>query len=181
LGYDVGAWAAVSAFITGRRTKWLVVILALVAGGAFLALAGNPTVSDDPASGLSSSAESSRAALAQKRLPSGQLNPALLVYERDGTLTPADRAAIAAQARALAPLAPGGALPPPRVSNDGRAATVIVPLAATGDALATVDTVRKIRAQVRTGLPDGLRVQVTGGAGFTACCLPLWSWWPCCC
>jgi putative drug exporter of the RND superfamily len=78
------------------------------------------------------------------------------------------------------------------VSEDGRAATVVVPLPRQADSTALADAVRRVRASARAGLPSGVTAQVTGPAGITAdlagvfdgptslCSSRRSPWWPCC-
>ncbi|MDQ3935261.1 MAG: MMPL family transporter [Actinomycetota bacterium] len=100
--------------------------------------------------------------------PSGERFAAVIVYRRDGGLTPADRALVAKERRELAATrfrAPGGEPPPPTVSPDRTTALVVVPLKTTGEADILTDDVDKIR-EVAEGAPPGLQVEVTGAAGF---------------
>nr|MDT0659562.1 MMPL family transporter [Micromonospora sp. DSM 115978] len=162
----LGARAA--AAITGRWSAWLVLLIAAAASTALIAFSGEARTSNDPTSALPDSAESVRVAELQRRLPSGQLNPALIVYARDGQpLTPADESAIAADAAAFAGDAVGGQVSPPLYSPDRRAALLAVPLPADSGDEALAPIVERLRAGAREGLPPGATAQVTGGAGFS--------------
>lgn len=155
--------------ITGRLTAWLVLLIAVAGSAVLMSAGGTATGTDDPTGGLPSTAESARVAELQKRLPSGQVNPALVVYARaGGPLTEADNQAIAAQAKDLAAAAGGVTAGPPIVAPDKGAALVAIALPATADVTATSDTVKALRSVTASGLPAGLTAQVTGGAGFTA-------------
>ncbi|RJK95388.1 MMPL family transporter [Vallicoccus soli] len=154
--------------VTGRRSAWVVLLVAVVLSGLALGLRGEAPSSGDPTSGLPASAESARAAALQRELPSGQLDPAVVVYARGGDpLTAQDRAAAAQDAGELRALAVGGALPPPLPSEDGTALVLTVPLQADRDSERVARVVEEVREVVRAGLPDGLSAQVTGGAAFT--------------
>jgi RND superfamily putative drug exporter len=149
--------------LTGRLTAWLVLALALLAGGAVIAGAGETRTTNDPTASLPAAAESTRVAALQRQLPSGQENPALVVYSRDGQpLTEADVEKITADGRAF------GTQAPPVFSDRRDAALVAVPLPAdtAGDEL--IAKVADLRETARAGLPAGLTAQVTGGAGFSA-------------
>ncbi len=136
----------------GRFGAWLVIVVALFAGGAVIAGAGETRTTNDPTAALPAAAESTRVAELQRELPSGRTNTALVVYSRGGqALTEADSAAIAR-------------LGTPITAPDRRAALVAVPLPV--DAPPTA--VQELRDRARTGLPDGLTAQVTGPAGFAA-------------
>jgi len=161
--------SAVAAFVTGRRTKWATLLIALLITGGMVGFGGSAKVSNDPAAGLSASAESSRAAALSREFPSGRVAPAVVVYARaSGRLSRADLGAIAAQRPALARLAQGGPVTPPRPAEDGQAVTVAVPLNRAAESTALAATVDRVRAVVRSGLPAGLTAQVTGPAGVTA-------------
>ncbi|MDG4831948.1 MMPL family transporter [Solwaraspora sp. WMMD1047] len=154
--------------ITGRWSAWLVLLVAVLASGALIGFAGDARTSNDPTSALPDSAESVRVAELQRQLPSGQLNPALIVYSRGGQpLTEDDRAAIAADAAAFATEAVGGQVSPPVYSPDGQAALLAVPLPADTGNEALAPVVDRLRAGARDGLPAGATAQVTGGAGFS--------------
>ncbi len=162
-------WAAVVAAVTGRRGAWLTLGLAIAASGLLIGLNPGLAVSEDPTEALPAQAQSTLAAQRQQQLPSGQLNPALVVYSRPGgTLSPADLAAVSAQGRALAPLALDGQMSPPRPAADRSAALVAVPLSGAASGAETAARVKEIRAVVAQGLPPGVVGQVTGGAGFSA-------------
>ncbi|GAA2583987.1 MMPL family transporter [Winogradskya consettensis] len=147
--------------LTGRLTAWLVLAVALLAAGAVLGFSGSVRTSNDPTAVLPGGAESTRVAAIERELPSGQSNPALIVYSRDGgALTAADQAKIAADATALKGQ--------PIFSPNKDAALVAVDLPANLPADELIDRVAQLRASAAQGLPDGLTAQVTGGAGFAA-------------
>ncbi|SHN01792.1 MMPL family transporter [Cryptosporangium aurantiacum] len=156
-------------FVTGRRTAWLVLLLAALFSGLVIAFGGTAENSNEPTAALPSSAESAKVAELQKQLPSGETNPALILYARDGApLTDADIAAIQADAKEFTPLALGGRISPPIYSPDRTAALLAVPFAADLDNELVIDRVTELREKAKDGLPEGLTAQVTGGAGFLA-------------
>ncbi|WBB67390.1 MMPL family transporter [Micromonospora sp. WMMD812] len=162
----VGRWIAGT--VSGRWSAWLVLLVAAALSGTLVALAGPARTSDDPTGALPDSAESVQVAALQRQLPGGQLNPALVVYSRDGAALGApDEAAMAADAAAFATVATGP-VSPPVFSPDRRAALLAVPLPADAGAEATGEVVDRLRATAAEGLPAGLTAQVTGGAGFRA-------------
>ncbi len=149
--------------LTGRLTAWLVLAVALLAGGSVIATAGAVRTANDPTASLPATAESTKVAALQRQLPSGQSNPALVVYSRDGqALTAADVTKIEQDAEAFRSAGP------PIFSDKRDAALVAVPLAADAPADETIAAVAGLRETARAGLPDGLTAQVTGGAGFAA-------------
>ncbi|MER7891108.1 MMPL family transporter [Micromonospora sp. NPDC094482] len=158
----------VAAAVSGRRSAWLVLLVAVALSGALVALAGPARTSDDPTGALPASAESVQVAALQRQLPGGQLNPALVVYSRDGSaLGPQDEAAIAADAAAFGAIA-SGPVSPPVFAPDRRAALLAVPLPAAAGNEATATAVDQLRATAGDDRPAGLTAQVTGGAGFRA-------------
>ncbi|MCP2329254.1 RND superfamily putative drug exporter [Hamadaea flava] len=155
--------------LTGRLTAWLVLAVAILAAGALMGVGGEATTTNDATAGLPDSAESVRVAQLQKQFPSGQVNPALVVYARDGgPLTGADERKIAADSAAYAKFAVGGQVAPPVKAEKEGAVLVAVPLPADQQIEDLSETIRQLRAIAADGRPDGLTAQVTGGAGFTA-------------
>ena len=162
-------WAGIAGLVTGRRSVWVVLALAVAASGLVIGLSPGLKVSDDPTAGLPASAQSTEVTELQEQLPSGALNPALVVYSRPGgTLTEADVAAIAAQGGELGALALEGRVSPPQVSPDRTAALVAIPLTGEVTGEENRERVTEIRQVVRADLPEGVIGQVTGGAGFSA-------------
>ena len=93
--------------MAGRRTKWVVLALWIAALLAAQPLSGKlaDETRDDTTSFLPESAESTEVVnLLDDEFESGETTLGLLVYQRDGGLTAADRRKIAADAEALAGL-----------------------------------------------------------------------------
>jgi RND superfamily putative drug exporter len=90
--------------MVGRLTAWLVLAVAILAGGAIVGLSGDVRTSNDPTATLPADAESTRVAALLRRLPSGETDPALVVYSRGDRqpLTAADQAAINTRQRLMA-------------------------------------------------------------------------------
>ncbi|GAA3351980.1 MMPL family transporter [Amorphoplanes nipponensis] len=149
--------------LTGRLTAWLVLAVALLMGGAVIAGAGEVRTTNDPTATLPTAAESTKVAALQRQLPSGQENPALVLYSRGGQpLTAADVTKIEADARAF------GSAAPPVFAQRRDAALLAVPFPADLPSDEIIAKVADLRETARAGLPDGLSAQVTGGAGFSA-------------
>ncbi len=154
--------------VAGRRSKWVVVLLALLVSGAALAFGGSPTVSGAPTAALPSGADSTQVTTLQERLPSADVDPALIVYSRPGgTLTDADVAAITARADAVTAAFPDAPVSPPVVADDRAAALVSVAFPAGLPSAELSSTVGQLRSDARADLPEGLQAQVTGSAAFT--------------
>ena len=154
--------------LSGRISAWVVIVLAVFGSAVAIALSPEGRTTDAPTAGLPDSAQSTQVAQLQQQLPSGELNPAVVVYSRPGGLSDADLAAIAAQAATLRTVALDGQVAPPQPSPNGEAALVVVQLSGTAPAEETVESVKQVREIVQADLPAGLTAQVTGGAGFTA-------------
>jgi RND superfamily putative drug exporter len=149
----------------------LLIIIWLGVGGWLGAVGGKlgDVVKSGAATYLPHNAESSQVTRLNKGFGEPDTMPALVVYARDaGTLTGTDRARIGREVDAIARTlgsALAGAPIGPQVSEDGRAAEVIVPFAGTDENKIT-PYVSKLRALVSGG--DGLTVHVTGPAGAQA-------------
>jgi putative drug exporter of the RND superfamily len=169
---------ALARIVTGRRSKWLVVVawLVLIVPFGLLGSKLGDVTDNRTESALPPEAESTEALRVQEqRFPGGETVNGLIVYRRPGGLTDADRAEIAADAEEAA-----GALPlvgPPAipfvegapaelVSPGGDLAYTIVALPDETDRLAKWGT--DLRGAVHADTPDGLEVYVTGGLGFNA-------------
>src|SRR3954464_3535079 len=156
----------------GRRSKFLVaavfILVSAVVGGLF---AGKfeEAQKNETVSFLPGKAESVKSLKAVKRYPGGELQPAVIVYERRAGLTAADRARVLADRRAFQQKRPSIALPPgrPVFSPDGRAALFALPIRATGDSKRFEGGMDDIRGRV-SGEKGGLTVKVTGAAGYGA-------------
>lgn len=164
---DGQGWDRFARLVTGRRS-WAVLLAVVAAAVAVLALAGsNDSAGQAPVS-LPSSAESARAAAAAAGFPDAGQAAAIMVATRtdDGVLTAPDLAALEdALVRADVPATSGPRLVP---APDGHAAIAQIPVSADLNGFALTDRIDALRATVTTGLPEPLRVQVTGGPAFGA-------------
>jgi putative drug exporter of the RND superfamily len=164
--------------VTGRRSKWVVVLSWVVLIVPFGVLGGKlADVTDNSTeSVLPAGAESTEALrVQQQRFLGGETVTGLIVYRRTGGLTEADRAEIAADAQRAAqslpvkgppvvPFADGS--PPELVSPAGDLAYTIVAVPEDNDRIAGWGT--DLREVVHAQTPQGLEVYVTGGLGFNA-------------
>lgn len=158
---------------SGRRGKWVTLVLWLVIMGATAGAAARleSVQSTDPAASRPSDAQSALVAQALEDFPGGDAIPAVIAYERAGGLTDEDRAKVATDAAAGAAIV--GAPPQlaqPRFSEDGEAAIVFLPFvpADDEDLISTVDELRAAVGEAADGDATGLRIAVTGGAGVIA-------------
>ncbi|MDO8213227.1 MMPL family transporter [Conexibacter sp. CPCC 206217] len=146
---------------------WLVLVVAF---GSFAGKLGD-VEENDPVSFLPGKAESVKALNAVRRFPSGEQTDAVIVYSRDGGLTPQDRAVIARDRLAINTDPPRGTsrVPPPILSRDGRAALLIAEIDTSGPTSdnTLTDATDALRDRVHDGVPAGLQVKVSGPAGFS--------------
>jgi putative drug exporter of the RND superfamily len=169
---------ALARIVTGRRSKWLVVLVWIILVVPFGALGAKLVdVTDNRTeSFLPADAESTEALRVQEqRFPGGETVSGLVVYRRAGGLTEADQAAIADDAQRaddaipivgqpVVPFMEGS--PPSLVSPAGDLAYMIVAVPDDNDRIAEWGTDLREVVHVRT--PKGLEVYVTGGLGFNA-------------
>jgi putative drug exporter of the RND superfamily len=164
---------SVFAVVAGRRTKWIVAlvwVLALV-GAGFANLPGkfSDAEKNESTSFLPGDAESTKALDVIKGLEGGELAPLVIVYHRDGGLTAGDKRVIARdrkilnrkQLRATSPFGK------PVNSKDGDAALVIAQIKSDGESDTILDPVQEVRDRMAIH-GGGLEIKVTGGAGYSA-------------
>ena len=158
--------------------RWLRALIPAVLALAWLATAGlggpafgqiQDVSSNDRALQLPASAEATQVQKLEDGFRSAEVIPAILVYERSGGLTDADRQAIESDVDAVKGLTgvEADSVSPAIASDDGEAAQVIVPIETAGESEAS-DTVTEIRSYLADNARDGLSVYVTGPAGQTA-------------
>src|SRR3954467_11791644 len=80
----------------GHTAKWVVLVVVVLIYGGLASQAGKleGAQKNESSSWLPTDAESVKALDAVKRFPGGELAPAVIVYERRGGLTAADKARI---------------------------------------------------------------------------------------
>jgi RND superfamily putative drug exporter len=169
--------SALASFVSGRRTKWVVIVLWIVAVLALSPLAAKlgDATRDETASFLPAEAESTRVQeLLKDRFQGGETTIGLIVYKREGGLSEADRAKVARDARrvddaipvtrpAQVPFTPDA--PPGLVSGNGEAAYTVLTVPLDFDRVA--DWGKETRDLVGDG-GGGLEVYVTGDLGLWA-------------
>jgi putative drug exporter of the RND superfamily len=119
----------IAVFPCGRKTKWAVLVFWLLVVAVTGSLAGKlqGAEKNDASAYLPASAESTQELNAQAHFVSKNLNPAVVVYVRDGGLEPADLAKANADARSFAALPQvSGRVAAPQVSNDHQAVETVV-------------------------------------------------------
>jgi RND superfamily putative drug exporter len=172
---------ALASFVSGSRGKWVVLILWIVAFAAMMPLGSklSDETRDDTTSFLPASAESTDVVkILDEDFPSGETTQGLIVYQRDGGLTAADKRKIAADAKALeklpdselpltrppaVPFAPGS--PPVLVAPNRDLAYTVLTVPTNFDKAA--DWGKNVR-DVTGDSADGMRILLTGDLGFSA-------------
>jgi RND superfamily putative drug exporter len=115
--------------VTGRKTKYVVVLFWLVLVAVTGSLAGKlqGAEKNDSSAYLPSSAESTQELSEQDLFQSQNLNPAVVVYVRPSGITPADLSKARTDARQFAALpAVRGRVVPPVESKDGKALETVI-------------------------------------------------------
>lgn len=168
---------ALASCVSGRRTKWLVVAIWIVLV-VVLAPIGSKLgdVTDNKTEDfLPKSAESTEVLrLLNARFDAGETATGLIVYQREGGLTEADKQKIAADAEAAARRLPLTAPPVVPFASGSKAALV----SANGDVAVTTLTVpddqdkgadwgMELR-EITGDESDGMKIYVTGAIGFQA-------------
>ncbi|MFO7191890.1 MMPL family transporter [Thermocrispum agreste] len=114
---------------------------------------------------LPESAESTDANALARQFSDSDAVPAIVVAERDGKVTAADRAYLAEFGERAAGVEGVGRTSPPLPSEDGEALQLIVPIEADADIGVAVDELRELTERDK---PAGLTVLVTGPAALGA-------------
>jgi putative drug exporter of the RND superfamily len=152
-----------------RITKWLVLAVWLLVAVVAVPLAGRVSEieTNDMRNWLPASAESTRALdVADAEFADEEPEQLLVLYVRDGAITPGDKAAADADAARLAAIA-SAPMPPVVPSPDGQALLVRVPLT---DAQVAENAVGAVLDKARLALgtrPAGLDAWLTGGPAIS--------------
>ncbi|MFI6365900.1 MMPL family transporter [Nocardia sp. NPDC050630] len=157
---------------SGRRSKWVVLgvwIIALLALGAF---AGKLTGAqkNDNVTWLPDSAESTQAFKLAEKFGNSDDVPVVLVYERRDGITAADRLAVGVDAnrfRQVEHVVPDKVLGPIQ-SGDGQALEILVPISMGSEGWNRLTNVVGAVDDAAGERPDGLSFYATGPAGYAA-------------
>ena len=151
----------------GPRRSIVVVLLGLIVSGLIMAFAPEPTSGNEAGSNLPASAESARAEALLDELPQADEAPAIVVFSREGGLSPEDLAALGERSQAI-----GAELDleasPPVPSDNGAAAIVAIPVKTGLSSDDNAELVEQIREVARAELPDGVKAEVTGAPAVQA-------------
>jgi RND superfamily putative drug exporter len=156
---------------SGRTAKWVVAAVFLLVSIPIAALSGKfeQAQKNESSSFLPGKAESIKALKAIERYPGGELAPAVIVFERRGGLTAADKRRIEGTVAKLDANRPKLVLAaqPPVYAQNGAAAIVVQPVQpgdGQGDAFQNAAQHIRDTAGASSG---GLTVKTTGAAGFS--------------
>ncbi|TDD80313.1 hypothetical protein E1293_20995 [Actinomadura darangshiensis] len=151
--------------IAGRRTKWAVLALWIVLLMALGPLAGKlgDVEENDAAAWLPAGAESTQVVDLEERFRKDETMLAVIVYERTGGITAADKAKATSDVAAFQNLPGAQKAQGPFPSKDGKALQTLVPLT-DEDVTGAVDQAREVSERG----PPGLTAHVTGPAGSGA-------------
>jgi RND superfamily putative drug exporter len=164
---------ALARFVTGRRTKWVVIAIWLLtaAASSLLAFKVNDVTDDRQESFLPADAESTKVLKLQKsEFADGQTVNALIVYSRPSGLTAEDRAKIASDSRAAADKLPiaGKAGAPRTLSAPMNRSVAYTYLAVPNDDQQKLVGHGEDLRDITGDSENGLKVYVTGQLGFNA-------------
>ncbi len=160
---------------TGRRAKWVVAVVWLLAivgaSAANLPAKYADAENNESTSFLPGDAESTKALAVTEELQGGEQAAPVVIYRREGGLTEADRQKVASDREALnqamekyPQVDPFGE---PQFSEEGDAALLIGNITGDGESETILDPVDEMRELV-SDPGGGLEVKVTGPAGFAA-------------
>jgi RND superfamily putative drug exporter len=162
--------------LTGRWVPWLVIGLWMVLAAVMVPLSGklSSVTKDRAVDALPASAESTKVAALEDRLPGGEDNTFVFVYHRAGGVTDADRAAVERHYNTFAKRYPPKVArragehdegPPTQRSKDGKAIMFTLNVSATyGDPSVLIGPLR----DTAKDRPAGLELDVTGPAAIDA-------------
>ncbi|WP_067563173.1 MMPL family transporter [Nocardia acidivorans] len=156
----------------GKRGKWIVLVVWLIALVALGGFAGKLTGAEknDSVEWLPGKAEATQAYRLADKFGTANEAPVVFVYERKGGVTEADKAAVAADVAEFKTLdhVVGDRVFGPIVAKDGEALQVLVPIDMGANGWDTLAEVVKTMRDKAGPHPDGLSAYATGPAGFAA-------------
>jgi RND superfamily putative drug exporter len=165
--------ARILSFPAGRRSKWIVLLVWLIAMSTTVVLQLPTKFADaeinETSSFLPSGTESTEVLEKVKRLRGDEFVPGVVVARRESGLTAADRKAIEQTRERLNEVEGKGVFPfdEPVFSKDGTTALLNNQITAEGESERLTTLVDDYRAAVKDQ-PDGLEVKVSGPLGISA-------------
>ena len=157
---------------SGRRTKWVVLVLWIVILGVAGPMAGKLMGAEhnDSKSWLPAKAESTRVLDLQSRFQSPNVFPAVVVYDRPAGLTAADRAKAASDAQKFTTISGvvRGQVSGPFFAKDGQAAETVIPVNLGKNGWNAAGTAADAIRGVAQANGPGVAVHITGPLGTAA-------------
>jgi RND superfamily putative drug exporter len=157
-------------FVTGRKAKYFVVLVWLLAVVVTGSQAGKfeDAQNNESESYLPGSAESLQEIKVEETLPGGEQLPGLIVYRRESGLTAQDRRAIEQDKQSLIdrPMKFQFGEPQTSFSRDRKMGTLAITVKSTGESNDLADVAKRLRSLSENG-PDGLTAKLTGGIGYS--------------
>ncbi|GAA3601240.1 MMPL family transporter [Marihabitans asiaticum] len=155
-----------AAFVTNARTAWIVIVVALIASGAFFGL-GQGERLPSPTETMPVGADSTTARELAEELPQADDGTAIVLFEsQDGPLSRDQLESIGTLASQIGAEGGEGGRPPFAPSEDGQAAIVVVPVDGETSTEQN-EAVTALRDQLREQSPDGVSTGVTGPAAIS--------------
>jgi RND superfamily putative drug exporter len=163
---------AIVSFPSGRRSKWVVLVLWILILAVAGSLAGKlmGAEKNDAQSWLPAQAESTKVLALQSQFQSPNVFPAVVVYDRPSGLTAADRAKAASDAQKFTTISGvvHGQVAGPFVAKDGQAIQTVVPVNLGKDGWNVAGTAADAIRGVAQANAQGLTVHITGPLGTAA-------------
>src|SRR6201994_4662805 len=156
----------------GRRTKWLVLVFWVVVVALAGPLSGKLTGAEknDAQSWLPAKAESTQVLALRSKVVSPNVSPAVVVYDRPGGLTAADKAKAAADARRFAGVAGvvQGQVAGPFVARDGQAIETVVQVNLGHNGWNGAGTAADSLRSIAASDARGMTIHIAGPLGYAA-------------
>src|SRR6516164_4831584 len=156
----------------GRRTKWLVLVFWLIVVALAGPLSGKLTGAEknDAQSWLPPKAESTQVLALRSKVVSPNVYPAVVVYDRTGGVTAADKAKAAADARRFAAVTGvvQGQVAGPFVSRDGQAIETVVQVNLGHNGWNGAGTAADALRSIAASDARGMTIHIAGPLGYAA-------------
>ncbi|HPU14231.1 MAG TPA: MMPL family transporter [Aeromicrobium sp.] len=156
-----------ASFTTGKVSAWFVLGITVLLTGAVMVAGSTTGAASSAPDPLPADAESAQVAKLMQDFPGGDSLPAVAVIERAGGLTAADQAWVAQASKSWSQIT-GKDVSAPVPAPSGEAEIVAIEVDAAVTGLDLTDLVDEFRSVAKQDRPDGLNVELTGGAAFAA-------------
>jgi RND superfamily putative drug exporter len=152
-----------------RRRAWAVMVVGFLLGMLAIGVLGEAERDPSPTDGAPTDAQSTTVTALQERFSSREESTAIVLFSSEERLGRGALEELQGRFGELLEGSSGRPAGPPELvpSEDGTAAFGVLPVEGAG-ATQIADQVEELRADLREGLPDGVRAQVTGPAAIQA-------------